>query len=236
MRVNCVIMCYGFNGSRRETNRIAVKMARVLADKNIACIRFDYLGCGVSEGEFSDYTISDRIKQVELVAAFALSLSKVNSVSFIGFSDGCRVVMEYLFHRENTNDVRSLVFWSPVFVAEAAERQPLRLKRRSLDRKLYYSHLGLWIHPQYFRVPHVSYMDMALAVAPSLRTLFVFGTNDQESKNTQKIISDSVSEGNDLAIYHIEGAPHLFESPSWITELIEVTAAFIGDGRVDTAN
>lgn len=50
----CVVMLHGFGGSASGYKYFNTYLARHLAREGIACVRFDFYGCGESDGEFSD--------------------------------------------------------------------------------------------------------------------------------------------------------------------------------------
>lgn len=51
-----VLMLHGFGGSASGHKYLNTKLARHLAAYGIACVRFDFYGCGESDGEFEDMT------------------------------------------------------------------------------------------------------------------------------------------------------------------------------------
>ncbi|MFA7236832.1 MAG: alpha/beta fold hydrolase, partial [Phycisphaeraceae bacterium] len=52
-----VIVVHGLTGSRMGKSYHLVEFARKLAERGIACVRFDQAGCGESTGKFEDLTI-----------------------------------------------------------------------------------------------------------------------------------------------------------------------------------
>lgn len=56
-----VVFFHGFTGTKVEPHRIFVKTARKLASVGFYAFRFDFRGCGDSEGDFSAMTISGEI-------------------------------------------------------------------------------------------------------------------------------------------------------------------------------
>lgn len=50
----CVVMLHGFGGSVSGYKYFNTYLARHLAHEGVACVRFDFYGCGESDGEFSD--------------------------------------------------------------------------------------------------------------------------------------------------------------------------------------
>lgn len=51
-----VVCCHGLTGTRIGTSYRFVTLARRLVEENMACLRFDFRGCGESDGRFQDIT------------------------------------------------------------------------------------------------------------------------------------------------------------------------------------
>ena len=51
-----VLNLHGFAGSASGYKYLHTHLARMLADHGVGCARFDFYGCGESDGEFSDMT------------------------------------------------------------------------------------------------------------------------------------------------------------------------------------
>lgn len=51
-----VLNLHGFAGSASGYKYLHTHVARMLADHGVGCARFDFYGCGESDGEFSDMT------------------------------------------------------------------------------------------------------------------------------------------------------------------------------------
>ncbi len=66
-----VVMFHGFGGHKAGDFRVYVKEAEMLAKCGIASFRFDFRGCGDSEGDWIDMTIgrevSDAMKALDVV-------------------------------------------------------------------------------------------------------------------------------------------------------------------------
>src|SRR6187200_2421224 len=67
----CVIICHGLGGNKVGHYRVYVDLAERLVQSGIAVFRFDFRGCGDSEGAFIDMSlqseVSDAIKAVEFI-------------------------------------------------------------------------------------------------------------------------------------------------------------------------
>ena len=85
-KVRMVIICHGF-GSNKDR-----PLLRAIADKlqeaGIASIRFDFNGCGKSEGRFQDMTVLNEIEDAKKVIDYAQKLPWVSGISIVGHSQG----------------------------------------------------------------------------------------------------------------------------------------------------
>lgn len=85
-----VIICHGF-GSNCERPLLATIAKDVVAQGMIA-IRFDFNGCGHSEGEFQDMTVLNEIEDLKHVIAWARQQPWTENISLVGHSQGGVVV------------------------------------------------------------------------------------------------------------------------------------------------
>lgn len=84
------IILHGFGGDRNAMNYSLTRLSRMLAKNNIASLRFDFYGCGESDGEFVDVTISNHIEDGCAIVDFATSLDEVDTsrIGLFGISLG----------------------------------------------------------------------------------------------------------------------------------------------------
>ncbi len=75
-KVPLVIFCHGFAGTK--TRLKYVKLARVLAKSGIASFRFDFEGCGDSEGDFKKITIKREVSDLAAAVRCAI-LQKIST-------------------------------------------------------------------------------------------------------------------------------------------------------------
>lgn len=67
----CVVMLHGFGGSASGRRYFGTNLARALAREGIACVRFDFYGCGESDGEFSDMLFDGLLSDAADIFAWA---------------------------------------------------------------------------------------------------------------------------------------------------------------------
>ena len=65
-----VLNLHGFAGSASGYKYLHTHMARMLADHGVGCARFDFYGCGESDGEFSDMTFDIRLGACTALCGF----------------------------------------------------------------------------------------------------------------------------------------------------------------------
>jgi len=108
-----VLFCHGFTGDRIEQRYIFVRASRNLAVSGIGSLRFDYRGCGESEGLFKDFTLLDYIEDAETALDQLKSLAGVDAdrLGILGYSLGGCVAAEILSRHP---EIKASVLWSPV--------------------------------------------------------------------------------------------------------------------------
>lgn len=108
-----VLCCYGFGGNKAGKNRLWVMLAEHLAREGIATLRFDFRGCGDSEGKFCDLTLESCISDVLVAVNFLENSSLVDSsrMGIIGSSFGGAVSV---FASSRYQKFKSMALWAPV--------------------------------------------------------------------------------------------------------------------------
>lgn len=108
-----VIISHGFDGTKEDKK--AVETARALREEGIAVLRFDFEGCGDSEGKFKEMTITKEVD--DLNSAFKAIRKQADlspdKIGLIGSSLG--TVVSALFVQKFEVPVKAMVFWSQGF-------------------------------------------------------------------------------------------------------------------------
>ncbi len=81
-----VIFSHGFGGDM--TFHLFEPLLKNLNQIGIGVLRFDFNGCGKSEGKFEDMTVPNEIDDLINVIAYARQLSVTKSISLLGHSQG----------------------------------------------------------------------------------------------------------------------------------------------------
>jgi dipeptidyl aminopeptidase/acylaminoacyl peptidase len=145
-----VVICHGFIGSRIGVDRLFLLASRQLAQRGFLVIRFDYAGCGESEGVYGEHGLDSMIAQTRSVLDYGLSLDCVDPlrVTLLGHSLGGAVA---LLAGSKDRRVKSLALWSPV-------AHPFNDIVRIVGRELYNEtvtkgqadYLGYSLRPEFF--------------------------------------------------------------------------------------
>lgn len=95
-QIGAIILCHGyFQSNRFGPANMHVEIARRLSSQGILCLRFDFRGCGESQGNFESSTyddfISDLINSVDFLCEM-YSLTR-DQIGLIGHSMGANVAL-----------------------------------------------------------------------------------------------------------------------------------------------
>lgn len=106
-----VIAVHGFDSNLHEYG-LYDTLARKLAERGIACFRFDFPGCGESAEQFGAYDMTNMIEDMEMVFRYASEKEELDSSSFgiQGYSMGGRA--SALFTKKHPQ-VNAVSLWAP---------------------------------------------------------------------------------------------------------------------------
>ncbi|GLI08262.1 acetyltransferase [Paenibacillus tyrfis] len=227
-----VIYCPGKNGERYEVHRLAVKLARRLADEGVAMLRFDYCGLGLSDGHYYDMTTSSKVSNVLKAWDEVRRRPELDSgrTAYLGFSDGARIALM----AAERSGVDRVVLWSPLFYefggAHPSGKRP-RFTRHALNKeKLVMPWAGLWISMEFYR--DLQELDKeAVLRAYEGRSLLVYGDDDPLiHEEFEKVRTDSYAiyrgdAGHEVCA--VQGAGHLFTSRLFEERIMDVTGQWL---------
>lgn len=93
-----IILCHGTGSHKDEVGNMFVHLSKMLAKKGIASIRFDFAGCGDSSAQQQDLTFYGEVSDTETVYNYLCQHQSIksNNVGILGFSQGARVMAEFL--------------------------------------------------------------------------------------------------------------------------------------------
>ena len=108
-----VVTCHGLTGTRVGTCYRSVRLARRLATEGIACLRFDFRGCGESDGRFEDLSPPRLIEDLLAVLDAARDLVGIDPtrLGLVGSSFGAFTIASA---SDRIRNLKCAAFWAPV--------------------------------------------------------------------------------------------------------------------------
>jgi alpha-beta hydrolase superfamily lysophospholipase len=133
-KVPGVVFCPGFAGNKCGKHRLSVVLAEALVKMGIAVLRFDYRGCGDSEGDFRHITIESKMNDVETCMQFLTQQSFIDTerLGLYGRSLGGLIAVLVAKHLKN---IKNLVLWAPVFYSEPWKKLWIAYQSSTNDMK-----------------------------------------------------------------------------------------------------
>jgi dipeptidyl aminopeptidase/acylaminoacyl peptidase len=198
-----VILCHGFL-SHKDSSKYR-QLAQVFAQESIATVRFDFRGCGESEGLLSESSISRRWRDLQKVIATSLGFGGFDGhLGLLGSSLGGYLALLEVSHNPT---IRCAAVWSsPSHLLDLAKRlpevSPVEFSRECYDDLLTVELLS--------RLENVQ------------RVLIVHGQQDQQvpPEHASKLY-EVLDEPK--ALHILKGADHRFSAPDSREEAIRVT-------------
>lgn len=109
-----IIFHHGFLGHKLGQRDVYVRLSEMLTQKGFVVVRFDFHGCGDSEGDRNCFSLSDIESNGQTVLDWVKKLDYIdnNRIGLFGNSLGSHVVIHLA--RSNPETVRCAVLWAPV--------------------------------------------------------------------------------------------------------------------------
>ncbi len=108
----CVIMCHGYGGNKQgNPSRTFVKTARYFSKSGIASLRFDFYGCGDSEGNFEELTVTKQIEDLGSAIDFVQGFGGINKnkIAVLGWSRGSAIC---ILRAAKDRRIKCIVSWA----------------------------------------------------------------------------------------------------------------------------
>ena len=118
-----IVYCSPFAEEQKSTYRVFVEHARLLADKGVASLRFDYRGTGDSDGYFQDYLLEDWIGDTVAAIECLKEKSDFDKVCVLGVRFGGFIGIQAAQRSESVSD---LILWQPIISGKRFHRQEMR--------------------------------------------------------------------------------------------------------------
>ena len=223
-----LVMLHGFTGHKIEPHQLFVKAARRFASEGILALRFDFRGCGESEGNFEELTIEGEISDVLKALEFVRGRGDVRKerVALLGMSLGGAAAASVAGMQEA--EIRCLVLW-------AAVADPKRVFDAKATPEIV-RHFGTRpIHDYHGNALSQSFLDELFAFNPLERVrsytgpVAIYHGDDDKSVSPDDALlyEEALSGRGPVELHMIRGSGHTFASLEWERELIDATAGFL---------
>ena len=223
-RVPAVVMMHGFTGTKVESHRMFVKMARILCGAGIAVLRFDFRGSGDSAGNFSSMTISGEIQDARAAMRFMRARKEVDPgrVGVLGLSMG-GMVAALLMGEDQRIPVAAL--WGAVSDPQYQVAQKMTPESRKQLKQMGCADYGGLAVGQCFFDDIVKHEPLKVIQRTKAAVLVVHGGEDETvpvkaSADYEKALKKA---GRAVIRHVVRGASHTFSALSWETEVLGLT-------------
>ena len=168
-----VICAHGLTGSRIGACYRFVRLGQRLAEEGIACLTFDFRGCGESDGRFIDLTCDRLQRDMRSVIDWVARRTDLDSarVGLCGSSFGAFTSAQVAGHAQG---LKALVFWAPVArPRHLFDRAMTRDASTLLDRQGWLEHRGMPLGKGFFELD-ADAEDGPVALSRAAKPLLMF--------------------------------------------------------------
>lgn len=230
-----IVIFHGFTGNKTAAFRKFVTLARRLAQEGIATLRFDYRGCGDSEGDAALTSIESERTDARAALAWLRQRPEVNAqrLAILGVSLGGMIAVETMAEDE---DLKTGCLWA------AVSRPALQLQIRATPelesalRHHGYAEVEGWPVGRAF-VEQMATMNPLLAAERmrGRRMLLLHGERDQSVPLAAvwEYAQAFRARGNDVQVHVIPEADHRYSRLTWQEEIIRQTVDWFVERLVD---
>lgn len=110
-----VLMCNQVGPDYAEYYKTSRMLLNMLVARRFDCLRFDYTGCGDSEGNFQDGSVQQWLSDIAMAETILRERSGCSSVCICGFGFGGLLATAHA----TVNNAAALILWEPVVDGQA---------------------------------------------------------------------------------------------------------------------
>ena len=133
---SAVVICAPIGQEYIQSHRVMYQLAVLLSRAGFHVLRFDYFGCGDSEGDFDQGSLVQWTKDIHTAVDEIRNRSKLTRVSLIGLRIGATLALRATI---DSPHVDSIIVWQPIsdgrlYLEELAEIQQSDYKRMEFQK------------------------------------------------------------------------------------------------------
>lgn len=219
-----IILCHGFSTSKDSYTH--VRLEKILNDRGISTLRFDFFGHGESEGKFEKITVSEAVDDLQN----AIQLLRESGYKKIGLVGSSFSGMASLLTASKTDELYILALKSPVsdyiglIIAHANQEEIKTWREKGFIDIIGANEEKLKLNYSFF--DDAQKLD-GFESAKKIRipVLIVHGDKDDTVPIKQSIKISSLIKNCRLEI--IEGGDHLYSDPKQFEKMLDLISTFI---------
>jgi uncharacterized protein len=226
-----VLLLHGITGDKTGSHRLFVHMARALAARGIATLRFDMRGSGDSEGEFQDMTLAGEAGDAQAALEWLIGRPEIDSarIGALGLSLGGMV--ESMLAGRNPNLLRGLAYWAAAADASVFAHMAERTSEKSgasteslMGSLLEKGYVMLWGYPCGMPFIQTFFNEQPLEELKNYRgTAIIVHTTGDPTVPVGQADVYAAHFGERAQVYKLEDHTHTFETPPIEKQAIELT-------------
>lgn len=111
---HAVVICAPLFDEKLWSHRVLVNLARHLASRGVAVLRFDYYGDGESEGRFEEASVMSRVCDIHDAVEFCRRETQIRCIYLLGLCYGATLALLASLESDRRDAVAGVVAWAPV--------------------------------------------------------------------------------------------------------------------------
>jgi pimeloyl-ACP methyl ester carboxylesterase len=223
-----VVCCHGLTGTRFGSSYRLVQLARQLSAAGIACVRFDFRGCGESDGRFEDLTLDSVTDDLRAVLAYAFKDPRLDTNRF-GLVASSFAALTTSRLAAELPALRCLVFHAPVADAWALVQRDMPTTAWALlARQGWIDHRGLRMGQGFFKsVEGVHGPSLLVRAARPLLVYHAEHDREVPSSHGMAYVEGLRAAGVESRIELLAGADHGLRDVVATERIIDGTVAWL---------
>lgn len=225
-----VICAHGLTGTRFGSCYRFVRLGRTLAARGIACLAFDFRGCGESDGEFIDVTCDRLQEDLRMVIDWTAQRADIDPqrIGLCGSSFGAFTTARVA---PTVQGLRAACFWAPVARPSLLfETHLTDAVRALLAAQGWLDHRGMPLGRAFFEIPHGE-DDGPASLAQTGKPLLIYhaaGDTEVPPEHAHLYADAMEAVGAEAHLVIIEAPDHGMRSVPANDQIIAGTVAWFG--------